>query len=90
MAPMAVLMAIIVWIGLYPQAVINTARPGLIYVESAVQEKAASREREDGVNTPAAVSPPVPGKEFRTVIEQCILPERQVLRHREGGRHDDP
>ena len=37
MIPMAVLIAVIVWIGLFPQAVIDTARSGLIRLERAPQ-----------------------------------------------------
>lgn len=90
MAPMAVLMGILLWIGLYPQAFINTARPGLVNVERTIAEKEASLGKEGEAGTLMTASPPVPGKGLRTVIERCILPEQQMPGAvKEGGHGGD-
>lgn len=42
MIPMAVLIVVIVWIGLFPQTVIDTARSGLINIERTLQRESVS------------------------------------------------
>lgn len=79
MAPMAVLMAIIVWIGLYPQAVINTARPGLINVERSIAGKETSSGSDYGISAQISSKDP----------EKQVPSFRKRGQAAEGG-HDSP
>ena len=48
MIPMAVLIVVIVWIGLFPQTVIDTARSGLVNIERTLQRTSASTSHING------------------------------------------